>query len=64
MKKPPKDINQLGKFVVDAVTQEKDPSAVALGRKGGKARNAALSKERKSEIARAAVKARWDKHKK
>jgi hypothetical protein len=41
----------------------KDPAAVALGRKGGlkggKARAAALSKSRRSEIARGAAKARW-----
>lgn len=42
---------------------EKNPAAVALGRlgglKGGKARNEALSKKRKSEIAKKAAKARW-----
>jgi hypothetical protein len=41
----------------------KDPAAVALGRKGGlkggKARAAALSNTRRSEIARGAAKARW-----
>ncbi len=43
----------------------KDPAAVALGRKGGlkggAARAAALSPERRSEIARSAAKARWAK---
>jgi len=42
---------------------EKNPAAVALGRlgglKGGKARAEALSKKRKSEIAKKAAKARW-----
>ncbi|MBX3326913.1 MAG: hypothetical protein U0223_17105 [Nitrospira sp.] len=42
---------------------EKNPAAVALGRlgglKGGKARSAALSKKRKSEIAQKAARARW-----
>ena len=42
----------------------KDPAAVALGRKGGlvggKARFAGLSAEQRSEIARAAARARWD----
>jgi hypothetical protein len=38
---------------------KKNPHAVALGRKGGKARALALSDERRSEIARAAVVARW-----
>lgn len=46
---------------------EKDPNAVALGRKGGlkggKARADALTKEQKSEIARKAVQARWAKKK-
>jgi hypothetical protein len=41
----------------------KDPAAVALGRKGGlkggKARAASLSKERRAEIAKTAAVARW-----
>ncbi len=44
---------------------EKNPHAQALGRlgglKGGKARAAKLSPERRREIARAAAKARWKK---
>jgi hypothetical protein len=43
---------------------EKDPHAVALGRKGGKARIDKMTPERRSEIARKAVLARWAKHKK
>lgn len=39
----------------------KNPHAVALGRNGGKARKAALTAERRSEIARAAINARWDR---
>jgi hypothetical protein len=43
--------------------RRKNPAAVALGRlggkKGGKARAAKLSKERRSEIAREAALARW-----
>ncbi len=39
--------------------KDKDPSAVALGRKGGKARTEKLSPERRKEIARKAAKARW-----
>ena len=42
-------------------TQKKDPNAVALGRKGGKARAVVLSDERRSEIARRAVNIRWDR---
>lgn len=42
---------------------EKDPAAVALGRrgglKGGKARAAALSAQERSEIARKAAAKRW-----
>ncbi len=42
---------------------EKDPAAVALGRKGGlkggKARAAALTSEQRSEIAKKAAAARW-----
>jgi hypothetical protein len=44
--------------------REKDPHAVALGRKGGKARLEKLTPEQRSEIARKAVLARWAKHKK
>jgi hypothetical protein len=39
----------------------KDPAAVALGRKGGKARAAALGKRKRTEIARKAAKSRWEK---
>lgn len=42
---------------------EKDPAAVSLGRrgglKGGKARAAAMTPERRAEIARAAAAKRW-----
>jgi general stress protein YciG len=43
---------------------EKDPHAVALGRKGGKARIQKMTPEKRSEIARKAVLARWAKHRK
>jgi hypothetical protein len=43
----------------------KDPAAVSLGRrgglKGGKARAAAMTPERRAEIARRAATARWSK---
>lgn len=39
----------------------KDKAAVSLGRKGGAARAAKLSKKRKAEIAREAAKKRWAK---
>ena len=71
--KRPRDPNQLAKLIVDMATGEaprhstatdgKNPAAVALGRlgglKGGKARAAALTKKRRSEIARIAAKGRW-----
>ena len=45
--------------------REKDPAAVALGRKGGlkggKARAAKLTAEERSEIARRAAQTRWGK---
>jgi hypothetical protein len=68
----PRDANQLAKLIVDIsvgevedprVKREKNPAAVALGalggRKGGRARAEKLSAERRSEIARAAAKARY-----
>src|SRR5215217_8118456 len=73
-KKKPTDLNQLAYAIVKESTDEdacepeddgKDPNAVALGRKGGMkggaARANALSGERRREIARAAVAARWAK---
>lgn len=42
---------------------KKDPNAVALGRKGGKARAKALTPAQRQEIARIAAKKRWDSHK-
>jgi hypothetical protein len=39
--------------------KEKDPNAVALGRKGGKARLHKMTPEQRREIARKAIAARW-----
>jgi len=39
----------------------KDPAAVALGSKGGKARAAGLSARKRKEIAKKAAKKRWGK---
>lgn len=67
-RKRPRDVNSLAKMIVDEATgdepkPEKDPAAVALGRKGGlkggRARADKLSPERRSEIARRAAAARW-----
>ena len=41
----------------------KNKAAVELGRKGGKARAAKLSKEQREDIARLAAQARWRKSK-
>ncbi|MEZ5710931.1 MAG: hypothetical protein R3E02_16255 [Blastomonas sp.] len=71
----PRDANQLAKLVADIATGEiedrittedgRDLAAVLLGRrgglKGGRARAAKLSPERRSEIARAAAEKRWKK---
>ena len=72
-KQGPKDVNEIAFRVTQQATGEKpeerqdgkNPAAVALGRlgglKGGKARAAKLSAEERSEIARRAAKARWDR---
>lgn len=65
-------VNEMAATVVDSLSGQrndfapkKNPAAVALGRlggaKGGPARAAVLSDRRKSEIARKAARARWDK---
>lgn len=73
MQKPkrPRDPNQLGKLIVDLSVGEaddsqnmpddsgKDPAAMALGKKGGKARAKALSARKRVEIAKKAAMARW-----
>ena len=71
--KRPRDPNQLGKLIVDLSVGDaddsknmpdnsgKDPAAMALGKKGGAARAAALSKKRRTEIARNAARKRWEK---
>ena len=71
-----RDVNEIAKSIVDQVADdvapveepakpEKNPAAVALGRlggkKGGPARAKKLSKKKRSEIARKAAEARWQK---
>jgi hypothetical protein len=46
---------------LDAPAPGKDPAAVAMGRKGGAARAAAMTPERRAEIARKAAARRWSK---
>ena len=66
----PTDPNQLAAAVVAEATgeppkSEKNPAAVALGRlgglKGGKARFAKLTPKQRTEIAKKAARARWDR---
>ncbi|MBM3405603.1 MAG: histone H1 [Bacteroidetes bacterium] len=70
----PKDINEKARQIVALATGEitdknpdegKNPAAVELGRlgglKGGKARAARLSPERRKEIAQMAARKRWGK---
>ena len=69
--KRPRDPNQLAKSIIDIATgqkpdrdptpeeQGKDPAAVALGKKGGRARADSMGPERRAEIARKAAEKRW-----
>jgi len=66
--KRPADVNARAVMIAQIATGEikdvttedgKNAAAVALGRMGGKARAAALSKKRRAEIAQAAARARW-----
>ena len=73
--KRPRDLNEWAKRMLDIATGEasdreltpeeqgKDPAAVALGRKGGlkggKARAAGMTPERRSEVAKKAAASRW-----
>jgi len=45
------------------MTPKKNPAAVALGRKGGKATAKKLTAEQRAESAQKAAKARWAKKK-
>lgn len=70
-KRPPKDANELAKYIVDVTTGDaekieppkKNPHAQALGRlggiKGGKARAESLTVTERKASARKAAKARW-----
>ena len=64
--KRPKDANQLAYMIAgiatgDLADQQKSKGQVKGGRIGGKARAAALTPKQRSEIARAAAQARWQK---
>jgi hypothetical protein len=72
-RKRPRDPSQLAKLIVDIAAGEvedrpptpeeqgKDPAAVALGRKGGKARADNMSAKKRKEIAKKAANKRWAK---
>jgi hypothetical protein len=70
--KRPRDPNELAFTMVQLATGQRidpeppkrNPAAVALGGLGGRARKAALSKKRRSEISSKAVRARWAKSRK
>ena len=69
--KRPRDTNQLAKLMVDILTGEVedrertpeergvDPAASAMGKRGGPARAASMTPERRAEIAKKAAKSRW-----
>lgn len=71
-KRPPKETNQLAKYILDVTTgaaekiepPAKNPHAQALSAlgasKGGKARAKNLSAKKRKQIAKKAAKARWD----
>lgn len=71
--KRPRDTNQLAKLMVDILTgqvedreptpEERgvDPAASAMGKKGGPARAASMTPERRREIGKKAAAKRWDK---
>jgi hypothetical protein len=73
--KRPRDPAQLAKLMIDIASGEvedreptpeergKDPAAAALGRKGGAARAAKISAQRRREIALKAASSRWKKGK-
>ena len=58
-RKTRKDTNQVAFDIVNKIA--KDPAAQSLGRRGGMARKAKLTKEQLTKIGREGAKARWDK---
>jgi hypothetical protein len=72
--KRPRDVAGHAVHVMEILTGEieesteaddgKDPAAKAMGRKGGAARAASMTPERRAKIARRAATARWAKTKK
>jgi len=74
-KRPPKDANELAKYILDVTTGDakkiepakKNPHAQALSKlgasKGGQSRALRLSAKKKREIARKGAEARWKSNK-
>ena len=72
-KRPPKDANQLARYILDVTTGDaekikppkKNPHAQALSKlgasKGGKARAKSLTAKKRKQIAERAAQARWTK---
>ena len=61
--KKPADLNRLAAAIVGDATDNKIDSDSGRGVAGGKARAAALSSEKRTEIAKKAAQARWkDRH--
>lgn len=66
--KLPRDPNQRAKRILDLATgdapaakeDKRDPAAVSLGSKGGKARAKNLSATKRKAISKKAAKARWE----
>jgi len=50
-----------GGRIFSPMLKKKDPAAVKLGRRGGKANMAKLSKEQRSALGKLAAAARWGK---
>ena len=71
--KRPRDPAQLAKLMIDIASGEvpdreptpeeqgMDPAAVAMGKRGGKARADNMTAEKRSEIAKKAAEGRWKK---
>ncbi|HEY0977545.1 MAG TPA: hypothetical protein VGE21_08755 [Flavobacteriales bacterium] len=67
--KRPADLNKRAKSIVDiaigegseGLKDDRDPAAVALGKKGGAARAKSLTAKQRSAIAKKAAQKRWKK---
>lgn len=59
------DVCLIAHAIVESATEEKNPDAVTIGKiggkKGGKSRAEKLTPKKRSEIAKLAAQARWEK---